>query len=219
MKILTIDSTLNNLYLSLGNSNGDFFESKTIQSQNNKYHSAYIANGIAELLKNHALSPEDLDAIGVNIGPGSFTGIRVGMTTSRVLAQAHNLKAVGVPSLEILSKYNNSDLPTLVLMDARKNKAYCAIYKEKNLSPCSIDIEEAQKLAKSGKYFTIIDKNMQKYLDISNKNTLIFEENPKDLGRFLFEITTEKLSTNSDFNWAKLKPLYIQPPPITLKKP
>lgn len=217
MIILTIDSTLNNLYLSLGCSKGDFFESKTVESKDGKYHSAYIATEITNLLKNHSITPDKLDAISTNIGPGSFTGIRVGMTVTRILAQAHNIKAIGVPSLEILSKYNTSSLPTLVLMDARKNKAYCAIYGDSPLEPCSIPIEEAQNLIYSNKYFTIIDKNMTKYIENSS-NLTIFEENQKDLARFLFDITISKLNQNNDFHWAKLKPLYIQPPPISIKK-
>lgn len=216
MKLLTIDSTLNKLYIALGD--GSFFESKIIMSDETKYHSAYIASNIAQLLKKYNLEVKNIDAVAVNIGPGSFTGIRVGMTVARVLAQAHNLKAVGISSLEVLSALNNSEIPSLVLMDARKGKAYAGIFGEEQLEPCAVELEKALELAKSGKYFVIADKNMTKLLQENDFEALNYEESQEDLGKCLFEIANLKLKSNDDFNWAKLKPLYIQPPPISMPK-
>ncbi len=50
------------------------------------------------------MTPKDLDCISIDIGPGSFTGIRACTTVARMLAQQLDIKAVGVSSLEILSK-------------------------------------------------------------------------------------------------------------------
>ncbi|MEI8377583.1 MAG: tRNA (adenosine(37)-N6)-threonylcarbamoyltransferase complex dimerization subunit type 1 TsaB [bacterium] len=216
MKLLTIDSTLNRLYLSLGDET--FFESKIIESDEKKYHSAYIASGVVELLKKHKLEIKNLDAVAVNIGPGSFTGIRVGMTFARVIAQAHNLKAVGVSSLEVLSVLNKSEKPSLVLMDARKGKAYVGIFGKEQLEPCAIELEQALEMAKNGKYFVIADKNMTKLLQEVGFEVLNYEESPENLGKCLFDLAQSKLKSNDDFNWAKLKPLYIQPPPISMPK-
>ena len=92
--------------------------------------------------------------------------------------------------IDLAKTFKVRSVPTLVLMDARKNKAYCAIYGDSPLEPCSIPIEEAQNLIYSNKYFTIIDKNMTKYIENSSNST-IFEENQKDL----FEIP-EQIITN-----------------------
>lgn len=216
MKILTIDSTLNKLYVALGVDG--FFESKIIKSDTDKYHSAYIASAVVELLKKHELISQNLDAIAVNIGPGSFTGIRVGITFARIIAQAHDLKTVRVSSLEILAKLNSTEQDTLVLMDARKGKAYAAIYGVETLEPCAVPLDEALNLAKSGKYFAVSDKNMTNFLRENSFDSLNYEDSDADLGRYLLEIAKEKLKTDEDFNWAKLKPLYIQPPPITMPK-
>ena len=216
MKILTIDSTLNKLYLSLGGK--DFFESKIVESNDEKYHSAFIASAVAELFKNQNTLPENLDAIAVNIGPGSFTGIRVGITFARVIAQAHNLKTIGVPSLEILARLNPTEKDTIVLMDARKGKAYAAVYGEESFYPCALELDEALNLAKSGKYFVIADERMTNFLTEKGVEALNYEKSDTDLGKCLFDIAQEKLKADEDFNWAKLKPLYIQPPPITMPK-
>lgn len=216
MKILTIDSTLNKLYISLGDES--FFESKIVESDENKYHSAYIASNIAQLLKKYNLEIKNLDAVAVNIGPGSFTGIRVGMTVARVLAQAHNLKAVGATSLEVLSVLNNSEQSALVLMDARKGKAYAGIFGHESLDPCAVELEKALDLASSDKYFVIADKNISKLLQEKGCKFLNYEESNADFGKCLFELANLKLKSDDDFNWAKLKPLYIQPPPISMPK-
>ena len=216
MKILTIDSTMNKLYVALGGD--DFFESKIVESDDSKYHSAYIASAVADLFKNHTLTPQNIDAVAINIGPGSFTGIRVGMTVARVIAQAHNLKAVGVPSLEVLAKLNLTAQDTLVFMDARKGKAYAAIYGAEHLKPCTVALEEALAMAQSGKYYIVADKNMKKFLSENSVDALEYESADADLGRFLFEIAQSKLASDEDFNWAKIKPLYIQPPPISMPK-
>jgi len=213
LKILTIDSTLNKLYISLGS--GEFFESKIIESDETKYHSAYIASGIAELFQKYNLEPKNLDAVAVNVGPGSFTGIRVGMTVARVLAQAYNLKAIGVSSLEVLAVLNKSEKPALVIMDARKGKAYIGIFGQESLEPCAVELEKALETANSGKYFVIADKNISKLLGC---DVLNYEESQEDLGKCLFDLAQSKIESNYDFNWAKLKPLYIQPPPISMPK-
>lgn len=216
MKILTIDSTLNKLYLTLGGD--DFFESKIVESTSEKYHSAFIASAVAELFKNHGIKPENLDAIAVNIGPGSFTGIRVGIAFARVIAQAHNIKTLGVSSLEILAKLNPSQQDALVIMDARKNKVYAAIYGVENLSPCALPIDEVLQMVKSGKYFVIADGRMKEYLSENSFEVSNYEASGVNFGKYLFEIAQQKLKTEDDFNWANLKPLYIQPPPITMPK-
>lgn len=216
MNILTIDSTLNKLYLTLGSD--DFFDSKIIESDEQKYHSAYIASAIVELLKKRKILTKDINAIAVNIGPGSFTGIRVGMTTARVIAQAHNIKTIGVSSLEVLSKLNKTDKDTLVLMDARKSKAYVAKFGSENTTPVALSLEEALNIAQSGKYYIVADKNMTNFLTQNSVKAVNYEAECEDLGKYLFDIAKDKLSKADDFNWAKLKPLYIQPPPITMPK-
>jgi len=125
---------------------------------------------------------------------------------------------VGVPSLEVLSKLNLSAQDTLVLMDARKGKAYAAIYGAEHIEPCAVTIEEALTLAQSGRYFVVSDKNIKKFLNENSLDALEYETSGVDFGKFLFEIAQSKLASGEDFNWAKIKPLYIQPPPISMPK-
>ena len=63
------------MYVTLAE-NDKILLSEVVTNKDNKYHSAFLISTIKEILKSNNLTPKDLDAIGTNIGPGSFTGIR-----------------------------------------------------------------------------------------------------------------------------------------------
>ena len=121
MKILAFDTCLDKTYITLAEDD-KVLRNETIISDGQNYHSAYLISTIVKVLKELNLTPKDIDMIATDIGPGSFTGIRACTTVARVLAQQLDIKAVGVSSLEILSKILGGN--DLVALDARKNKAY-----------------------------------------------------------------------------------------------
>lgn len=89
----------------------------------------------------------NLDAVAVSIGPGSFTGLRIGLATAKALAYAWRIKIIGVPTLQALA-YNFPSSKVLPLIDAQKNRAYCQLFeKSEPLSELEIKpIDEAIKL-------------------------------------------------------------------------
>ena len=119
MWLLAFDTCLDKTYVTL--TDGEKFENKIILSNEKNYHSAYLISTIVDILKANSLEPKDLDCIAIDVGPGSFTGIRACTTVARMLAQQLNIKAIGISSLEILSKILGEN--DLVALDARKNKA------------------------------------------------------------------------------------------------
>ena len=219
MKTLVFDTCFNKTYLVL-KSDEKILATEVIGSTDTNYHSAYLIPKIRDVLKQNSLLVKDLDAIGVNIGPGSFTGIRAGITIARVLSQQSNLKLVGVTSLEILSKLNSSDKKTIVVTDARKNKVYFAEYQnsETITEPKLVEKEELfEKITNDD--FVIADSSISNYLLENSIKALVYENCTDNLGLFLSDIVDIKLKTqNDDFNWAKVKPLYIQKPSISKPK-
>ena len=127
MIFLTFDTSLDKTYLTLFN-NENPLETQIIETHDDKYHSAYLIQNLVTLLKKHNLTMQNVDAIGVNIGPGSFTGIRACLTIARVVAQQLEIPLVGVSSMEILAQINSEKVPTIVVMDARKAMCYFAQY-------------------------------------------------------------------------------------------
>lgn len=219
MLTLVFDTCFTKSYIVL-KEDGCVLNSTVIESTDTNYHSVFLIPKIRDILKENNLLIKDLDAIGVNIGPGSFTGIRAGITIARVLAQQVDTKLVGVSSLEILSKLNNTNKKTIVVTDARKNNVYYSEYLNGSVvvEPCLIEKESLLGRIKSDSV-VISDFSIQNYLAENGFVAINYEATVENLGLFLSDIVSKKLlNLHDDYNWAKIKPLYIQKPSITKPK-
>jgi tRNA threonylcarbamoyladenosine biosynthesis protein TsaB len=93
-------------------------------------HSGRLLDSISKLLAAAGFTPDDLDALAVSLGPGSFTGVRVGIATVKGLAIATGRPVVGFSSLAMLAM----NLPfsahqVAPMFDARKNEVYAGLYR------------------------------------------------------------------------------------------
>lgn len=219
MYLLAFDTSLNKTYIALG-CDGQIVNSQVVESKDGIYHSEFLTEKIKEILSDNSLKITDIGAVVTNVGPGSFTGIRTCNTVARMLGQQLDVDVVGVSSLEILSSLNDSEKESLCLMDARKHKAYAAIYSGavEILPPSALEIDEAIKIASDNKYFVIADTKISAILKENGIESLNYEETNYDLGRNLLKLGYEHLKRGGNFNFALLKPLYIQPPSITMPK-
>lgn len=86
-----------------------------------------IMPAIGELLARNGKSFPDLTRIAVTTGPGSFTGLRIGLSAARGLGLALEIPVIGVPSLTALSLDAGCD-PVAVLVDARRGEAYFQLF-------------------------------------------------------------------------------------------
>ena len=199
MITLAFDTCLDKMYAVL-KKDGEILASKVVENTGNKYHSAFLISTLQEIMSLNDVKPQDVNLIAVNIGPGSFTGIRACVTVARVMAQQLDCKAVGVSSLEILSRL--ADKNPLVALDARKDSAY--LYYDGEYQG-AIRLEEVQEIIKKGEYSVITDDKLQPILGGTS-----YQQITCQLGEILADIAENK---NAEGNWRKLKPLYIQPPP------
>jgi tRNA threonylcarbamoyladenosine biosynthesis protein TsaB len=98
-------------------------------------HAAALQPLLEQALEQAGAGWGDVTRICVGVGPGGFTGLRVGIATARALAQSHDLEIVGVSSLEALARGvelagepHDPDVPVLALIDARRGEVFAAIY-------------------------------------------------------------------------------------------
>lgn len=107
-----------------------------------KTHSQKLMLLIEELMKqtNHQFS--DLDAIAIGIGPGSFTGLRIGVTTAKGLAHGANLPLIEVSSLEILKHQLFIDSPICAMMDSRRSTVFMSFYNTDSQGEDQIHIDD-----------------------------------------------------------------------------
>ncbi len=202
MNLLVFDTVLNKTFI---NYNG---VSKIVESDAENYHSVYLISEIKKFVDDF----KNLDAIGVNAGPGSFTGIRVCLTVATVMAGELGIPLVLVPSVEIISEaFNGAD----VFLDARRGNY---IYYN-GIKPELINKTEALSLARGKKI--VADTNCFEYFHTEGVEAINYETSERDLGAVLAKLVTERLdkskNPNEEFHYTNAKPLYLQTPPIMIR--
>jgi tRNA threonylcarbamoyladenosine biosynthesis protein TsaB len=129
MQILAIDTSNQSLGVALVRDNEIVGEIVTNIAKN---HSVRLMPAIDYLMKELTITPEQLDMIAVAKGPGSYTGVRIGLTTAKTLAWSLNIPIVGVSSLEVLAfraRFSNSLI--CPFFDARRGLVYTGLYEAK----------------------------------------------------------------------------------------
>jgi tRNA threonylcarbamoyladenosine biosynthesis protein TsaB len=93
-------------------------------------HSERLMTEIDHVLKRAGLAVSDIDAFAVSIGPGSFTGLRIGVSTVKGFSFATGKPIVAVPTLEAFAwNFPFSRYPVCTLLDARKKEVYAAVFR------------------------------------------------------------------------------------------
>ena len=118
--VLAIDTAAPRLQLALLRADGGVDMSIDDIAQG---HAELLFSRLAALLDRNRLTYADLTRIAVTTGPGSFTGLRIGLSAARGLGLALNVPVLGIPSLLALSLNAQCD-PVAVLLDARRDEAY-----------------------------------------------------------------------------------------------
>ena len=96
-------------------------------------HSSVLVPTLEKLLKDHKILLNQIDVLAVGLGPGSFTGLRVGITAAKIFSYACTMKVIGVSSLEAIALgAGDFDGEIAVILDAKKEKLYAAIFQIQN---------------------------------------------------------------------------------------
>jgi len=137
LNVLVLDSSTSLLGIGL-KTETSYHESNT---DIGLHHTENLTTGIEHLLRNADIPASGLDLIVVSQGPGSFTGLRIGMAAGKGLAFALDIPLVSVPTLDVWS-FGKEYFPGLVLpvLDARKQRVYTAFFENGKLTSEYLDI-------------------------------------------------------------------------------
>ncbi|MEO8109879.1 MAG: tRNA (adenosine(37)-N6)-threonylcarbamoyltransferase complex dimerization subunit type 1 TsaB [Ginsengibacter sp.] len=190
----------------------------TIINDDTKQHAAFLHSAVNELLEKEDITVRKLDAIGITSGPGSYTGIRVGLSAAKGFCYALNIPLIAFNTLEVMalsaaSSAEDEEAFYCPMIDARRMEVYTALY--------SFDSQEIEPLTAK-----ILDENsFKKYEDLckiifSGSGSKKFRDLTKSANFFFSEtgISSKSLTLSSwqkfqkhEFeDVASVKPLYIK---------
>ena len=183
-------------------------------------HSERLLNSIDHVLEQGGCSIEDLDGWAISLGPGSFTGLRIGVSTIKGLAFATQKPVAGVPTLDALA-FNVSPTPYLIcpILDARKGEVYTAFYQYKKDLLRQISAYQAirpEDLAKKIEEKTIFlgsgAKTYGEYLRKTIPAMAVFVPDPLNLpqGSAIARRGLERLRSNNFLDLSTFAPIYVR---------
>jgi tRNA threonylcarbamoyladenosine biosynthesis protein TsaB len=127
VNLLALDTSTRAAALALALAEGRLFEAAP---DPDRKHGRSLLPAIADLLRQAELEVRAIQAIGVGIGPGSYTGLRIGLTAAKTLAYAIGANLVGFDSLELLAQNAPPDaLRVAVISDAQRDTLYSADFR------------------------------------------------------------------------------------------
>ena len=226
MKILGIDTSSKRCTTCILEDNNVIAE---LHSDDEKTHSQTLMPLIDKMFTKTNLTLNDIDLLACSIGPGSFTGVRIGISTAKAFSDAKNIPVIGVSSLEGLAYNLNSNGLICSLIDAKNNNVYYGLFEFENnclknniiLSSDNISstIEYIINLQTQYNSINFVGDGACLYKDLiisklSNKfNNILFPENSKN---FACSISIAKSAynryKNGEFGYSNsLVPLYLRP--------
>jgi tRNA threonylcarbamoyladenosine biosynthesis protein TsaB len=199
-------------------------------------HGAALPGVVDDLLSSAGFRIRDLAAIAVGIGPGSFTGLRIGLSYAKGLAMASGCALAGVPGFDAmaLAAINNNDIEVgrllAVVVDARKNEVYATLYRvvadglEKLTEDLVVTLEQlASRITESitDEVMLIGDstaKDAAALVSASGHRAAVFETGTLDMrGISVAAIGAARFARGEMDRVASLEPLYIRAPEATFK--
>lgn len=213
--ILNIETSTTNCSVSLS-LNGKLLH--FIEVNDGYKHAENLHPFIEKLLIESSLTPRDLNAIAVSKGPGSYTGLRIGVSAAKGLAYALSIPLIGISSLKILTKAaielkQNEKAYFVPMIDARRMEVYSACYDEKlNV----IRDTEALILTENNPYINYkggiycFGDGAHKIISAWSISTIQIIENIYPNAKYMPELSHELFQSNSFENVAYFEPFYLK---------
>jgi len=224
MKILALDTSARHLSIAVGDDKKVVI-SRTISGKNDLSQS--IARYIEETLKKTGLKLKTIDAVTIGLGPGSFTGLRIGLACAKALSMSLQIPIIGVSSLDALAEaFAKEKKNVCVLVDARRNLFYAAIYayrdRELRRSTEYLLAPLAEILKKLTGEVIVVGDGIMLAKDAVKKSGVRADFAPekywKAQAKFLLKLGAERLKSKKIDRAESLTPIYLYPEDCQVQK-
>lgn len=213
--ILHIDSALPDALVGIS-LNGAFVSFRT--NENQKDHASFLHLAIQDIMQEIGLTFAELKAIAVTIGPGSYTGIRIGLASAKGFCMAADLPLITIDNLYLLAKaawLERSEKPTLYcpLIDARRMEVFTSLYdfelnELKSPHPHIISEESFRDLLEKNEILFVGNGTIKTTSIIKHPNAFFNAQTSID--KAFAQIAMEKYNTKTFENLVKASPLYTK---------
>ena len=221
MKILAVDTSATAASVAVAEENkliGEFSINTALT------HSQTLMPMVDVLLKNTGLSVNDINAVAVNAGPGSFTGVRIGVAAVKGIAFPKNLPCVSVSTLESMA-YNmlGNDCVVCSVMDARCSQVYNALFRVKGCTVTRMTDDRALSLTDLKNEFQNISEKVvlvgdgavlcSKFLNSELENVMLAPFNNRiQTASSVAYAAFEKINNGETLTADELMPVYLRLP-------
>ena len=214
--ILNIDKKKKKAHVSIAN---DAIIVDVLYSGLQKEHASFLQPAIQQLMKNTGISLTDIDAVAVTAGPGSYTGLRVGMASAKGLCYALSKPLITINTLQMMAKSGILAFPEMddslllaPMIDARRMEVFTAVYDsalKTHLEPTALILDElSYKKELAGKVLFFGSGSIKWQKLCAHQNALFnnFENSPEALSILSFKYYL----ANNFADLAYTAPLYLK---------
>ena len=213
MKILGIDTSSKFLSIALSENENIIIEEMHLLERR---HSSELIPKIREMLEKANSSIDRVDAFVVGLGPGSFTGLRIGVSAVKGFGIATKKPCIGVASIDAIAmNVDEEEASVVVIIDAKRQNVYSAVYKNgvKKSKYLLLKIDELMKKIKGPTVFLgdAIDIYREKIEKRNKKAIFLNEEYWYPGASNLIKLGFRKLKEHKKPDLGKLEPIYLYP--------
>ena len=191
-------------------------------------HSELIGVFTQEVLAEAGLEPKDLDAVALSIGPGSYTGLRIGTSFAKGLCYGTDIPLITIPTLKIIAqnakeKYNiEEDALLCPMIDARRMEVYCCVYDSKlnevrATEPQIIDENSFADISKDKKVYFFGNGAAKCKSYITHENAIFLDE-VYPLATSMIALSEEAYAEDNFADVAYFEPFYLKAAHVTMPK-
>jgi tRNA threonylcarbamoyladenosine biosynthesis protein TsaB len=186
-------------------------------------HSEDLHHFIKEALKEASISISDLDAIAVSKGPGSYTGLRIGVSAAKGLCFAQDIPLIGISTLEsMVSQLTLKEGIVIPVLDARRMEVYSAVFNADYKQIRETRVEEVQpnmydEFIQQGRVY-VIGNGAIKSREILKDPSFVFDESIVPSAKEMCSLSFKEFKSKNFVNTAYFEPDYLKDFVIHQKK-